>query len=75
MGHIRSGAGGINDVEGVPQAGCKNLGRKSVIVVNPANGLDQFHSDMPDIVQSPEKRADIGRSGLRRQQRLVRGEA
>jgi hypothetical protein len=63
---------GLDHVLGVAHRGDQDLGRELVGVVDLHDLPHQLHAVLPDVVDPPHERADVGRARLRHQERLCR---
>src|SRR3989339_465696 len=64
----------IPHVYWIPNTGDNDFRLESIVVVNGTNLLDQFHTYLSPIVQSPDKWAYVSTTCLCRKKRLIRGE-
>src|SRR3989339_1618899 len=64
----------IPDMYWIPNTGDNDFRLESIVVVNGTNLLDQIHTYLPSVIESPDKWTDISASCLCRQKRLIRGE-
>ncbi len=65
----------LEEMHGRAGAGGEDLRLVAVVVVDGADVADDLHALGADVVEPPDERADVGRAGLGREQRLRAGEA
>lgn len=74
-GDIGTGQCGFLDMIGTADGSGQNFGLESVIVVNGADILDQFHAVDVHVIKATDERRDIGCASFGCKQSLVGGEA
>ena len=73
---IGAGQGGVSDMADMAYGSRQNLGFQiRIIVVYGANVLNQLHAVGAGVVNAPDEGRDEARTGLCRNQRLIRGKA
>src|SRR5207245_8994663 len=70
-GDVVADGRGVDDVQGVAHAGGQDLAGEVIVVEDGPDLPNDVHADVADVVQPPDERADEGRPGLGRQERLV----
>ena len=71
-GNVCTGQCAVRDVDRIAHRGSDDLGMDiRVIAEHLCNGLNQVDAGLADIVQTPQKGADIGSTGTGSQQRLI----
>ena len=71
-GHICASARRFNHVNGMANAGREHLGLPIVIVIDFHDVTDEFQTVLPDVIESPDERADVGGARFRGQDCLRR---
>src|SRR5687768_16260772 len=74
-GHVRSHSRGLYDVDGVAYARRQHLSFPAIISVDLNYLRQQFESVLAYVIETSDKRADVGGSRLGSQDRLRRREA
>src|SRR5262249_35738805 len=74
-GDVGAGLGGVDDVQRVADGRGEHLCLEALHAIDLADVAHEVHADRADVVETPEKRADVERTRLRRQQCLCGREA